>query len=120
MTPDQIAAILNDLGTRLGPAGQQAFALAVREQYIEGIIGLLLVIPGVICLWACRWTVGWMRRDKGSYSNDREPVAAGAVLLFGGIALGTFGNAVLFAIPQLLNPEWHAITSILSSITGSN
>jgi hypothetical protein len=106
MSPDDLARILDELGRRLGPAGEHVFALAVRQQIIEGTLlgigGLILVIVGVIVAIVAR---------RNDYDNDGFIgwFGPGFCFLFGGVLLAA-------ALSQLLNPEYAAIRDLLKAV----
>lgn len=113
MTPEEIARILDELGQRLGPAGQRVFELAVRQQLINGILteifGVVLLSVAVVILIIIRRL--WDSID----SYDRDFVG-----VFGGLAiilLSLAGLLVLFmGASPLLNPEYAALHDLLYAI----
>ena len=111
MNPDDIARILDDLGRRLGPAGEYAFSLAVRYEFTSAAIsvafGLLLAVASAIGI-----VVAWR--------YDDESGASFPIRIFGGL-FGSIGGVVglsvsAIALPNLLNPEYAAIRSLLWAI----
>jgi hypothetical protein len=104
MNPDDLARILDELGRRLGPAGEHVFALAVRQQIIEGIVwvtvGLLLIIAGVVAFLVIR----------------RQTDSDGFEWLAGGILWVVAAVALIPGLLQLLNPEYAAIRDLLKAV----
>ena len=104
MNPDDLARILDELGRRLGPAGEHVFALAVRQQIINGVFGviaaLILMIVGVVFV-----VVGRRQIDSDGFEWFAGGVAwiIAAIALIGGLSL-------------LLNPEYAAIRELLSAV----
>jgi len=114
MNPDDLARILDELGRRLGPAGEHVFALAVRQVYIDAAIAMVfLSIPLVVLAATARRVYHW-QQDGDSYS-DRE-----ITTIFYVVGLGVWiGLALLYAfivVPRLLNPEYAAIQNLLRAI----
>ena len=58
MNPEDVGKILDEIGERIGPAGEYAFELAVRQQLITGALWTVLW-AGVIalCVIAVRWAL---------------------------------------------------------------
>ena len=116
MTADELARILDELGQRLGPTGEYVFALAVRQVYIDALIGLgvfaaLLVIGLVAFRPIYRWA-----EDGNSY-GDRGIVAILAGVFWALAVLMTGLNALFFdGLPSLLNPEYAALRDLLGTI----
>lgn len=119
MNPEDVARILDELGERLGPAGEYVFQLAVRQVYINALTSvvalvLVLALTAVVVPRAERWR----RDDTGSY-GDRGFVMAFA---YGGWAcvVGFVVLWVFFAVPSIFNAEYAAIRSILTAIGGAS
>lgn len=118
MTADQLAQLLDELGKRLGPAGEHVYQLTVRQVVIEsllwGCLGLFLVALSVPALIA-------MRR------SDRKAIAEGRPEsdLFGwwgttwltGMSLVPGLAILVFVSTQLLNPEFHAIMRLIGAVS---
>ena len=135
MNPDELARILDELGKRLGPAGQHVFELAVRQQYINALLGLIesgavLLIGIPVILYCVRLTRRRWAADMARYANSNDhssskPDIDGYVFAWivgGALALFVLGMAAVdfFAsISILLNPEYAAIREILSAIGGT-
>jgi hypothetical protein len=126
MNPDDLARILDDLGERLGPTGEYVFGLAVRQSLINGVTCLVL---GVVAVVAGYRLVGWLRRfateDKAlAATKPYHTTSYEFAYVFGGIGLLILGGFGLFALSlaadNLLNPEYAAIRSLLSSIRGAS
>lgn len=102
MSADDLAKILDELGQRLGPTGEHVFALAVRQQLIEGwlsvgggIVLLVLSVLGAIVLSRRTYDFEW---------------------LFAGIPAIVAAIFIAFGLPQLLNPEYAAIRDLLRAV----
>jgi hypothetical protein len=131
VNPDDLARILDELGQRLGPAGAYVFGLAVRQVLIGSVLGLSLAVvtgaSGYVALRATRKHVAaeWARwnalpeREKDyPHTNGRPDTLGGALwwyLLPGALFIATALIAT-FALSRLLNPEYAALTDILSRI----
>ena len=105
MNPDDLAQILDELGSRLGPTGEYVFALAVRQVYINGIAW---AVCGAVLIALGAWT--WRRVP--SMDHYDAPIARfiAAGLLFFGVFIQ------MFNLTDVLNPEYAAIRNILGSV----
>jgi len=109
VTPEQITQLLDELGQRLGPAGEHVFQLAVRQAFIDGwtmiglfiVVGLLSLVCGLLAIF----------HEWDSYSA--APISLGFGAVFGG-AISML--ALSYGIPYLLNPEYQAIKSLLEAL----
>jgi hypothetical protein len=118
MSATDLAALLDELGRRLGPAGQHVFELAIRQVYINAItavvaVGLLLVVGVVSVPIAERWRTA----ENADSAGGRDFV----LLLPGVFYIGALVMAltwVVSTVPAVLNPEYAAIQDILRSIGG--
>lgn len=48
MNPEDIGKILDEIGERIGPAGEYAFTLAVRQQIIVGVLWTMFVVALIV------------------------------------------------------------------------
>ena len=114
MNPDDLARILDELGSRLGPTGAYVFELAVRQVYLDAaVITVATAIWTLATVLVVRKLYPWVM-DGDSYS-DR-----GMVAMVFGICNGVFGVFVLSAFatfaPRAFNPEYFALTDILGRV----
>lgn len=129
MNPDDIARILDDLGQRLGPAGQYVFGLAVRQAFIDGLLqtGIAVVgltVVGVVVLAAARISRRqWARESadkRDSYYSKPDILDYVFPWMLGGIggvfAVGFLLILLMTGLLKLLNPEYAALTDILGRI----
>lgn len=116
MTPEQVTNLLDQLGQRLGPAGQHVFELAVRQVFIDGFTMLILT---AIFLAVLGWSVPRIYAWAQDGGDDRAMlgVIAGAVYVLVGICL-LIGD--LAYIPAMLNPEYAALMNILRAVSGTH
>jgi ABC-type dipeptide/oligopeptide/nickel transport system permease subunit len=112
MTPDQITQILNELTTKMGPTGQQVWNIAVYQQQIIGVIGVIaaviMLLVGIVL--AAITVVMFQRYDDG-----------GAGVITGMFSIVSFAIAfvsAIMALPILLNPQYAALMDLVGRITG--
>lgn len=115
MNPDDIIRLLDELGERLGPAGQRVFELAVRQVYVEAItvlaaLAILIAVGLVFGPRLARWSEG-----GGAYS-DRPLLAIFVWLGYGGLLVGAVLLVMLVAVPGIFNPEYAALSRLLGAI----
>lgn len=129
MNPDDLARILDELGKRLGPAGEHVFELAIRQVVIDAVITLawavpLLIATAITTYLVGRWTIGAYRKEKAEedprayHSVDVFPYAlswllAGLIIVCIVIVAGT---ALVYNLSRILNPEYAAIRDILNAV----
>ena len=106
MKPEDIARILDDLGTRIGPAGEYVWQLTVKQVLIDawlwGAFGILPFLAGIGLL-----VIASKTRD------EVDSVLVGVLGIFGVVA----GAALTVVLgTQLLNPEYHAMIRLLDSV----
>ncbi len=124
MDADEIGQILDELGERLGPAGEYVFQLAVRQQLISGWIALaifsVLFLLGTCLTWlsVSEFWKGYTDKNKGPYEDGYLAWLGGAFL--GSIVAFIGLIELLQGLKRILNPEWYALTDILSRIIPSN
>jgi hypothetical protein len=114
MNPDDLARILDELGQRLGPTGEYVFALAVRQVYIEGVVGLSMAavslgIGAIVARPLYRWGT------SGSSYSSRDIIATLIGLIWGCVAAIFVINAI-YQAQRLANPEYAAIRDILGAV----
>lgn len=63
MNPDDLARILDDIGQRIGPAGERVFELAVRQQVITN--GLWATAAGAVAVVAVAIAIRQYRAMRG-------------------------------------------------------
>lgn len=102
MNPEDVGKILDEIGERIGPAGAYAWELTVRQVVIDawvwGGLGVALVLAAVVS-----FIVAAFRRSEG----------AAAIGLFAGF----FGVPTTFYfVTQILNPEYHAMQKLLTTV----
>jgi phosphoglycerol transferase MdoB-like AlkP superfamily enzyme len=122
MNPDDLARILDELGRRLGPAGEHVFALAVRQQYIEGwtwlaALGVLAIIAAIVTA-VVRWRI--TEYNRTNLPGSKTHVGFGWRVFCYGAVWSLFFLVAFFFLgkiaTQLLNPEYAAIQDILRAV----
>ena len=123
MNPDDLARILDELTSRLGPGGEYVFGLAVRQKIIEGIVGLSLILVligiAVVVSLVARWRINLENAKYPDPASDYHlglgwKVLAHAVIW--SLTAAVVAAVGLGAMTNLLNPEYAALTDILSRI----
>lgn len=127
MNPEDVGRILDEIGERIGPAGEYAWAITVRQVYVEavvwGILALAVAIGMIVALAAIwrmhatavrRWENPEERHGFSSYRPDADGYAFASaapviVLVLSAIALAS-------SVTKLLNPEYHAMIRLLERL----
>jgi hypothetical protein len=115
MTPEQLGQFLDELGKRLGPAGDHVYQLAIRQVVISNAVGLAVAVAiFAFTFFGVRFV--WRRaRDADSTDEGFLKVISSIGAIFG------FLIGVIWAgtcLVSLLNPEYAALRDILSAIGG--
>lgn len=108
MNPQDLTQFLDELGKRIGPYGQHAWELLVRQQQIESgvwIIGSLFCLIAICIVYAGVWHITRNTYDK---EFPRGFAAVFALLGAGTAVFLLFYNVVIF-----LNPEYYAIKAAI-------
>lgn len=120
MNAAEIARILDMLGERLGPTGQYVFALAVRQQFIEGVMAaaVLALILGLAVLAQALWLKNCFEYDRKADERDRFGATGIVVTSLAGwmIPFACLLAGLPYAVGKLLNPEYAAIRDLLDQI----
>jgi hypothetical protein len=120
MDADEIGRVLDEIGERIGPAGEYAWTLSVRQVWVEGFVFLLasvlLSMASVALIAAARNHNAKVRerRSANGYYNGSE---TDGVEWLGVVFIEVFALALLVvASLNLLNPEYHAMMRLLERI----
>lgn len=106
---------IDAIASNLGVATEYVFTILVRQQFAEGISGVLIMLALV--------TVGSIimvkihKKDKKYWDSDVVVLLWIATIVF---ALAIIGAAFALQndIMKIVNPEYYAIKEILDAITG--
>jgi len=133
MDPTELAKALDELGQRIGPYGEAAWAILVRQMVIEGATGamfyLLLIVLTVVASIVALKIGQRIRRDQlamwelrvgdDNYYRSQKPkmesywFAFGIWSAFAGMFLVVFAWALTQDLIKVFNPEYAALTQLL-------
>jgi hypothetical protein len=124
VTAAQLEQFLNDLATKLTPAGQQVFDMSVRNQFttaaIGAVVGLVLLLIGLVFLWkGGRWVT--TSREPGYWDdpeNEGDIMGHLCFIVLGSILLVAGAVTFTSALPVLLDPQWYGLKDILNQFPG--
>ena len=123
MDPNDIAKILDELGQRLGPAGNHIFEITVRQTYINAWTQVIIAVVSTIILIV--WLSHLSSRFVDNWNTDILPPSEVAwtvahTVVFVALVVITLISVgvVLFGgtIGALLNPEYAAMETLLNLI----
>lgn len=109
MNPDEMGQLLDELGKRLGPAGEHVWSLAVQWQSVMGLIGLiagLLILIAVPVFLRIVWRV-----TRDSYDKDARVFASMVAVLV--VVAGSI--IVIDSAARVAMPEYAAIRDFLGA-----
>lgn len=112
MNPEDVGRILDEIGERIGPAGEYAWELTVRQVYIEGWAWLL---AGIVVLAFAILLSGLLAYRFIGHRQWSDGATA-SVLMYGVIAWLVALPMVVVNLTVLLNPEYHAMTRLLGQL----
>lgn len=110
MDADEVGRVLDELGERIGPAGEYAWSLTVRQVVIDSTIGLTvgLLLIGLAVFTFVRLRINDRTRERPLGLWDCLAMAAWAAVpgtIIIGVSASTF-----------LNPEYHAMVRLLDRL----
>lgn len=130
MNPEDVGRVLDEIGERIGPAGEYAWTLTVRQVYFEavvwGALSLVMIVGFVIALvviWRMYLTKvrRWDNPDErpagyraSSWRPEADGYAFASLAPIFALVLGTLGLAT--SLMKLVNPEYHAMVRLLERI----
>lgn len=115
MNPDDVGRILDEIGERIGPAGEYAWATLVGGERVMGFLGLsvgiILTVVAYVAYRLCRWAIAKHAAASSYYdSHDVAAVVFGIVGFFTAI----MGLAFIgFAIPSIVAPEFVVLRNLI-------
>lgn len=116
---EKIIEALRQLGSNLADPAAHVWALAIRQQIIDGLFDLFIFLILMVSLYPLvKVTQSAVKREraKPSYSWDDSGlfiVTAVAV----GSCIGIVALVFLhFGLGQLINPEWYAAKDLISLV----
>ena len=122
MNADDLGKILDELGQRLGPAGEHVYSVLVKQAVVSGIVQVTAAIV-VLALMTAAIVVTYKfaqhdaHRERTGYSGQFDPTG---YLLLGGfvtVACVIFASVFfLLGVQALLNPEYQAIRDLLTRL----
>ncbi len=110
MNPEDIGRILDEIGERIGPAGEYAWHLTVRQVVIDavmwGVFGCALLGLAVL-------TYVLLRRNTAESDKPMSVVDCLALASWAAIP----GTAIIALLgTMLLNPEYHAMLRLITTV----
>lgn len=116
MNPDDLARILDELGRRLGPAGEHVFELAVRQVYVDAVAsGVFLLVVVALTVWALPRIERWRTAEDADRYDGRSFVLLAPAILWC-LVLLVAAYWALASVRDVLNPEYAALRDILGAI----
>jgi hypothetical protein len=112
VNPEDVGRILDEIGQRIGPAGEYAWQLTVRQVHIDAWLwmgfGVLILVAAIVCssLLAYNFVAHKKWADGALASFWLYSVCAW--LIGGGIVVAN--------VVRLLNPEYHAMMQLVNQV----
>lgn len=113
MSPEDLAKLLDQLGQRLTPPAERAFALAVQYEVTTSLIWIVVSAAFIVAasLVVLR-TVHWARR-----TDVDDPWFPASLLILGAGFVGIIAFLQLtFCFITLVNPEYTALKHLLQAV----
>jgi hypothetical protein len=121
MNPDQLNALgttikeaIAAISEKLGVATSHVYEVLVRQQFVEGVVGVLAPVSCIIFA-----LIAWNLGDSEGKSYKYELGAPISQIIFGVIA-GVMLLLTVLTVPgtigKLLNPEYYALKDITEQV----
>lgn len=130
MNPEDVGRILDEIGERIGPAGEYAWTITVRQVWIEAIVwgsialvGAVAMVVALVVIWRMYLTKVRRydnpdERPGGYRASSYRPEADGYAFVSIAPLFGLAISVVVLAasLTKLLNPEYHAMVRLLERL----
>lgn len=125
MSPEDIGKALDEIGKRIGPYGEAAWGVLVKQTFTEGIVfsiigAVALITTLVATVIGVRIMLRMYRKDveQNHRYADMTPYAIFGTL---GATMAIFLVVILTGnlasqLLKLLNPEYYALTRLLEAL----
>jgi hypothetical protein len=118
---DAFGEVINELAKQLGVAAEHVYSVIVKQQYVEGISGL--IGAGLIAILALVLLISSFKSrkkllEKGHYDGSDIIAVRWAGMAIGFLVMGGMVFWAIDALKMLLNPEFYAIQDIMEMIRG--
>lgn len=115
MNPEDIGRILDEIGERIGPAGEYAWRIAVAHESLSSWIALLVPLSAFVIALVVL-VVGIRLVSVGGWGEE-TPTAGALTVMIGGFASLFTGIALLSVVgtelPDALIPEWGVLRQLV-------
>lgn len=105
---EKLESLFSGIAEILKKGGEHFWPLVIRQQYINGLFSLGLVI---VMIGGSYFVAKWCRKklnEKDSYDDEWYAIGIGT-----SVVVGLLGLIPLFyAISMLVNPEWWALVAL--------
>jgi len=113
MDPEDVGRILDEIGNRIGPAGEYAWQLTVKQVVIDsvlwGIFGIFLTLLAI-------GTFIWILLHDRRMTDSRSEFGTGNAVM---LLLWTFIPGFLVVAwvgTMIFNPEYHAMLRLIDKL----
>lgn len=111
---EQLKPFLAQMSEILGQGAEFSWKVAIKQQYVDGAIGLFFAILGIGLLVALAKNIKTILKwgDGGGSYSDRSIMVVFMILIPLVFGLAAFITGSIEAIQHFVNPEWQAIKDI--------
>lgn len=110
-----LGQVIQDLAKQLGIAAEHVYEVYTKQQFAEGIVGILLSLVGIGTLI---WFIKFVWRITAKFNDDINRAFVrtfGTAMPF--IAIAIIGSAVLpISLLKAINPEYYTINDLLDMV----
>ncbi len=117
ITINQIKEALAPLADKIGQGAEFTWEAVLRQQYIDGGMGVFLTVFGIAILYITYRVVLYANKKLKENSWSDWEIVRVLVIIFGvTIGLLCLGFGFEQAINHLLNPEYQAIMDLIGTV----
>lgn len=120
MNPDDITRLLDELGKRLQPVGQEAWNLLITQMRLTSIVwGITHVLIFVIIVSVSTLSLRYLKRkysEETHYDKDQWVMLIGIVVTTTVISDAYIGYLVIDSLLHFLLPEYYVIMNLINAV----
>ena len=106
---EQVKPIFDSVAEKIGQGAEFGWEVVVKQQYIEGGIGLFFSVIGLVAL-----VLSYKVTKSASKEGNSDNFVGGVIIAMCGLTAFLVGG--FYAVTRLINPEFYAIEFLINLI----